>query len=736
MRILVIMRGAPGCGKSTFIRKHQLEPYTLCPDDIRLMHHGIVLSSEGREIVSLEKEKSTWKLLYELLEQRMADGIFTVIDATASTSSEIKRYKKLAEEYRYRVLLVDMSNVPIEQAKKQNEMRLNGEQYYKYVPEHVIDRMYKRFDTQAVPGGIQIVSTDTYQEEIEKLYAPRDFSNYKKIHHIGDIHGCYDVLMEYFDTYSNGVIKEDELYIFCGDYLDRGIQNKEVMKWILQNYQRPNLLFLEGNHEQWILHYANDDIHKIRNRGFKTDTMKDLESFSRKELKGFCKSLLQLASYTYGDKTVLVDHGGISKVLDKDIYKVPTYQLIKGVGNYEEMIEVCTAFENDQNIYQIFGHRNIQKSDIQVNTSCFCLEGEVEFGGHLRAVVLDESGFDCIEVKNNVFGMTSLPTTRDNNNFDLSSGGIVDELRKSKFIRENVFDNDISAFNFTREAFTKQKWNALTMKARGLFINTKTNEVVMRGYEKFMNTGEVSETRLSTLEKKLIFPLTLYHKYNGYLGLVSYLDATDDLIVGTKGSLDGDFAVEFKKILYSGMYDVEFIKKYTKEHNCTLVFEVIAPPFDTHMIEYDKPELILLDCIYNKLEFERQDNNQGKACAKGIGCRFKEVCFVFDDFASFKEFHDRVIDDKEYKFDGEYIEGFVCEDASGFMFKMKLAYYKYWKRMRGAKDTWLRHKKAPKNLDEDARSFFLFIAELDDEVLEEDIISLRKRYLEHIKTVN
>lgn len=609
MRILVIMRGAPGCGKSTFIGKHQLEPYTLCPDDIRLMYHGIVLSSEGREIVSLEKEKPTWKLLYELLEQRMAGVIFTVIDATASTSSEIKRYKKLAEEYRYRVLLVDMSNVPIEQAKKQNEMRLNGEQYYKYVPEFVIDRMYKRFDTQAVPGGIQIVSTDTYQEEIEKLYAPRDFSNYKKIHHIGDIHGCYDVLMEYFDTYSNGVIKEDELYIFCGDYLDRGIQNKEVMQWILQNYQRPNLLFLEGNYEQWILHYANDDIHKIRNRGFKTDTMKDLESFSRKELKGFCKSLLQLASYTYGDKTVLVDHGGISKVLDKDIYKVPTYQLIKGVGNYEEMIEVCTAFKNDQNIYQIFGHRNIQKSDIQVNKSCFCLEGEVEFGGHLRAVVLDESGFNCIEVKNNVFGMTSLPTTHDNNNFDLSSGGIVDELRKSKFIRENVFDNDVSAFNFTREAFTKQKWNALTMKARGLFINTKTNEVVMRGYEKFMNTGEVSETRLSTLEKKLTFPLTLYHKYNGYLGLVSYLDATDDLIVGTKGSLDGDFAIEFKKILYSGVYDVDFIKKYTKENNCTLVFEVISPPFDTHMIEYDEPELILLDCIYNKFEFERQDNN-------------------------------------------------------------------------------------------------------------------------------
>lgn len=36
MRNLVILRGAPGCGKSTWIKNNNLENYTLSADSIRL----------------------------------------------------------------------------------------------------------------------------------------------------------------------------------------------------------------------------------------------------------------------------------------------------------------------------------------------------------------------------------------------------------------------------------------------------------------------------------------------------------------------------------------------------------------------------------------------------------------------------------------------------------------------------------------------------------------------------
>lgn len=38
---------------------------------------------------------------------------------------------------------------------------------------------------------------------------------------------------------------------------------------------------------------------------------------------------------------------------------------------------------------------------------------------------------------------------------------------------------------------------------------------------------------------------------------------------------------------------------------------------------------------------------------------------------------------EDYKFNDEFIEGFVVEDSNGFMFKYKLYYYSVWKMLRG-----------------------------------------------------
>lgn len=58
----------------------------------------------------------------------------------------------------------------------------------------------------------------------------------------------------------------------------------------------------------------------------------------------------------------------------------------------------------------------------------------------------------------------------------------IRKLRSSTLIEERRFGN-ISSFNFTRKAFYNSKWNALTTKARGLFIDTQNEKVVSRGYD-------------------------------------------------------------------------------------------------------------------------------------------------------------------------------------------------------------------------------------------------------------
>ena len=182
MRNLVILRGCPGSGKSTWVKEMGLENYTLCADTLRMLTESpIIVETEQREAISQKNDKYVWQLLFELLEKRMSRGEFVVVDATHSRSSDFSRYNNLCEKYRYRRYYVDFTNVPIEICKERNLKREN----YKRVPENVIDKMYSRFKTQGKTSGWVEVSKDNFWNEIGiKLF---DMNKYNKIHIFGDI---------------------------------------------------------------------------------------------------------------------------------------------------------------------------------------------------------------------------------------------------------------------------------------------------------------------------------------------------------------------------------------------------------------------------------------------------------------------------------------------------------------------------------------------------------------------
>lgn len=92
MRVLLLFRGAPGCGKSTFIDNMGLKPYTLSADDIRMQLSNIQMDPEGNWGISAKNEKVVWSTLFSMLENRMQNGDFTVIDATNSKTMEMNKY--------------------------------------------------------------------------------------------------------------------------------------------------------------------------------------------------------------------------------------------------------------------------------------------------------------------------------------------------------------------------------------------------------------------------------------------------------------------------------------------------------------------------------------------------------------------------------------------------------------------------------------------------------------------
>lgn len=684
MRVLLLMRGAMGCGKSTFIEQNGLKPYTLCADDIRLLCQAPVLGKNGNYCISQKNEKVVWQTLFNILEVRMKRGEFTVIDATNTKTSEMNRYKDLAKKYRYRIYCVDMTDVPIEIAKKRNKKR----DPIKYVPEEAIDRAYARFATQKIPSGIKAIKPN----ELDTIfYKPIDLSEYDKVHVIGDIHGCHTALMGFMNNHD---VNANEFFIFLGDYLDRGLENVQTLEYLLDLWENhKNVYFLEGNHEAHLRNWAHGE--DIMSPEFRNHTMPKLEQagIDKKRVRQFCRSFGQCSYFIFHGMNVLVTHGGLS-TMPKNLTFIATEQMIKGVGDYKDANTVDGAFytSTEDGYYSVHGHRNETHEPLQVNPTTFNLNGEVEFGGDLRAVTfrhekwLDKSFIDQWEIPNSVY---KIPEDVTKNNDEISNAEIhdvIEYMRASKYIDEKSFGN-ISSFNFTRGAFQDKVWDGMTTKARGLYIDTEHEQVVARGYEKFFNYGEMEFTKPEALARNLKFPVEAYVKENGFLGIVS-TDNDGELIFTSKSTMGGDHAVMVKENLYNiyGTTAIEEMREYANQYHVTFVFEIIDRERDPHIIQYNDNYAILLDIIYNDMKFNKLSYSELQKVAEDIGLKYKIHAKTLHNIKELNEYIEKITDPKyrvtTTRIDDDCIEGFVFEDANGFMFKLKVAYYNEWKMLR------------------------------------------------------
>ena len=675
MRVLLLLRGSPGCGKSTWIEQNGLKTYALSADDIRLLCASPELTTSGKVGINQNNDATVWNTLFKLLEIRMQNGEFTVIDATNSKTSEMNRYKELCSTYKYRMYCVDFTDIPIEVAKERNLMRPE----LKQVPEEVIDKMYSRFQTQKVPSGITVIKPD----ELNRVFMrPLDLSEYKNIHVIGDVHGCYTALSDYLNA--NGGMKDDEFYIFCGDYIDRGIENVEVVKFLVENYNKPNVLLLEGNHERWLWVWANDGVSWSKEFELVTKTQLDNSDISKKDVRQVYRKIGQLAYFEYFGRKYLVTHGGLSKLPD-NLTTVSTRQIVHGVGKYNDAEEVANSFVKNttDDCYQIHGHRNTKLLPVQVNERVFNLEGSVEFGGNLRCLQISPDGTHTpVEIKNEVFKPPIDSEPAEVSVESESVGDAIIALRRNRYIQEKRYGN-ISSFNFTKTAFYDKIWDEQTTKARGLYINIPEQKVVARAYNKFFNINERPETKFDMLQHKLAFPVTAYVKENGFLGIVSYNSEDDSLFVTTKSSPDGEFAGWLRESIQTVMSEEvqEKLKNYCKDNNVSFVFECVDMGNDPHIIDYDSNRLFLLDIVYNDLTYSKYDFAKMCEVAKELGLEHKEKAFVIDTWQDFFDWYYEVTSE-DYLYDGRHIEGFVIEDSNGYMTKLKLAYYNFWKFMR------------------------------------------------------
>lgn len=92
-----------------------------------------------------------------------------------------------------------------------------------------------------------------FKSLLEKIRLSRPFpppQPYEPLCVVGDLHGCFSIFQRLLDK-----IPEDHRIVLVGDYIDRGEESAELLRFIAE---RHDFTCLKGNHEDMLLRFLDD----------------------------------------------------------------------------------------------------------------------------------------------------------------------------------------------------------------------------------------------------------------------------------------------------------------------------------------------------------------------------------------------------------------------------------------------------------------------------------------------
>lgn len=162
---MILTRGAPGAGKTTFLRELGLVHYVVSPDQIRCEIGGLH-DVGGVQERGFFQETEVWAQVREEIVDRMQRAMPVIVDATFQRVRDFEMPLRLAKKYRYSTQVIDFTMVPEETAQQRNAER-NG---WQRVPSKVISKAYQNFRREPMPKNtnlmphLQFAKTPLYRE--------------------------------------------------------------------------------------------------------------------------------------------------------------------------------------------------------------------------------------------------------------------------------------------------------------------------------------------------------------------------------------------------------------------------------------------------------------------------------------------------------------------------------------------------------------------------------------------
>ncbi len=253
---LVLLIGPSGSGKSTFASEYFKPTEILSSDFCR----GLVSDDETDQTVT----KDAFEVLRFIAAKRLAAGKLTVIDATNVHADARKPLLALANEYHYLTVAI-VFNMPVKLCQKRNAARPDRD-----LKPHVI-----RQQNQQLRRSLRNLKREGFRNFVYVMSKPETVAAARVERQplwtnrtdergpfdiIGDIHGCYDELVELLHKLGyeismqpdgSTIVKhlEGRKVIFVGDYVDRGPKVAQVLRLIMRMHETGTALCVPGNHD-------------------------------------------------------------------------------------------------------------------------------------------------------------------------------------------------------------------------------------------------------------------------------------------------------------------------------------------------------------------------------------------------------------------------------------------------------------------------------------------------------
>ncbi len=253
---LVILIGASGSGKSTFAQKHFKPTEILSSDFCR----GLVSDDETDQSATAD----AFEVLHFIAAKRLAAGKLTVIDATNVQAEARKSLQALAKEYHYLTTAI-VFNLPAKLCQERNDARPDRN-FKPHVIRNQTSQLRRSLRGLKREGFRNFLYVMSSPEEVEAAQVERQPLWTDRKHEvgpfdiIGDIHGCFDELVELLkklgyeiSNQSDGGIVvrhlQDRKVVFVGDYVDRGPKVVEVLRLVMEMHKTDMAICVPGNHD-------------------------------------------------------------------------------------------------------------------------------------------------------------------------------------------------------------------------------------------------------------------------------------------------------------------------------------------------------------------------------------------------------------------------------------------------------------------------------------------------------